>query len=533
MSDERRRKRARASELALTPPATSLTPPSIDALRLGAPLVWDNPYRDAAEWAIGLPRRGLPEPVRARLDAISQVNVTAPGLLALAETSEALVSARELDPDTSDRVEDIGARARLLAGWLGHYPSMCIAMHAADIAAAAAVDDVERRLRSVTVAELSYVAHQQLLGLYRPGDGVHRRHGRDYGWLDLCARAENVEFMRRVDAEPALGPVRDDTGHDPRDRDDDRADRVVADLLDEDESPAQAEPGITVLRSVAHLPGLAKDGARGGTGSTPRAEFAGIAGVRLRCLPMPDLADVRAALVARHPHAAGVIDRVLGHAVGRPFAKLPPVLFVGPPGAGKTRLATDILTLMGLPNVVYACAGVADASFAGTSRQWGTGRGCLPLQQAKEHRLATVGLVLDEAEKCGESRHNGNLQDALLAMLDHADRYFDPYVETTVDLSGTTFLATANGRAGLTAPLLDRFIVLDVPTPGREHVPALVEGILGDVRRERGLTPDWLPELDGEELAAVQQAWRPGSIRSLRRLVEAVLAARETLAPRH
>ncbi|MBW4986169.1 hypothetical protein KZZ07_27015, partial [Mameliella sp. CS4] len=73
----------------------------------------------------------------------------------------------------------------------------------------------------------------------------------------------------------------------------------------------------------------------------------------------------------------------------------------------------------------------------------------------------------------------------------------------------------------------------DVQTPGREHVPALVDGILADVRRERGLDLDWCPELDGEELAAVQDAWRPGSIRSLRRLVEAILATRESLAPRH
>ncbi len=528
----RRAQRARASDLALAPPASTVYPPTLVQLLLGWPLVWNNVYRDTVAWIGGLSRKGLPSSVSAVLDAVVQADLTLPALQALIDTCDAVARDRSLPGDVRDAVSEIASRASFPAMWLGDYPASCRVMHLADVAAIEEIDDARRRALTVTAAEASYTGHQQLLGAYQADAPVYRRHARDSGWLDLCARAETVEFMRRVDAEPPLGQVRDDTGLDPRDRDEDRAERIVSDLLDEPEAGA-GEPGITVLQSVAHLPGSAKDGARGSTGSTPRAEFSGIAGERLRCLPLRDLSETRAALVAQHPHAAGVVDRVLAHAVGRPFAKLPPLLFVGRPGAGKTRLATDILTLMGLPSVVYACAGVSDASFAGTSRQWGTGRGCVPLQRAKAHRLATTGIVLDEIEKAGESRHNGNLQDSLLAMLDHADQYLDPYVEAPVDLSGTTFLATANSRVGLSGPLLDRFVVIDVPVPGREHVPALVDGILADVRRERGLNFDWCPELDGEELAAVQDAWRPGSIRSLRRLVEAILATRETLAPRH
>lgn len=545
--DPKRVHEARLSLRLQTPPAVTLpgNPPDLDALYKGAPFAWSNPFLDCRAWALQVETAGLPPLLVALLDPLRE-HPQVDDVVAAAECAEACERDDCLSTQILAVCYDIGARLRVVAAFMGHHVSACIASAAVAVVASSQHDDAILILQLTTHYELKEVGHRIIAGVYdvrRDGD---RAKLREAVLLDMERDAGCIEFWRELRRDDLLasnkggvsehlGAVCDDTGLDPRDReeDHDRANRIVEDLLNEGRPAAAEEPGITVLRSVAHLPGSARDGQKNSAGSTPRSEFSGIAGERLRCLPLRDLSETRAALVARHPHAARQIDRILGNAVGRPFAKLPPTLLVGPPGAGKTRLATDILMFMGVPSVVYACAGVADASFAGTSRQWGTGRGCVPLQEAKRHRLATCGIVLDEIEKAGESRHNGNLQDALLAMLDHADRFFDPYVEAQIDLSGTTFLATANGRAGLTPPLLDRFVVIDVPVPGREHVPALVDGILADVRRERGLDLDWCPELDGEELAAVQKAWRPGSIRSLRRLVEAILATRENLAPRH
>ncbi|WP_133123360.1 AAA family ATPase, partial [Methylobacterium frigidaeris] len=310
-------------------------------------------------------------------------------------------------------------------------------------------------------------------------------------------------------------------------------DDFLADL--ETARAARRAEGLVVIESVAHLPGTAKDGVRPtGGGATPRAEFASLAGVRLRCVPPPDLPAVRARLVSRYPHAAAVIDRILSLAVEQPYARLRPVLLVGPPGCGKTRLAREICEGLGLAVTVYSCAGVSDASLIGTSRQWGTGRASVPLQAIKRAMTATVAIVVDEIEKAAESRHNGNAQDGLLSMLDHASRYHDPYLECDTDLSGVTFLATANSLAGITDPLRDRFLVLAMPAPTRESLPALIEGILQDLRAELGQDEAWLPALDGEEQAAVVANHRPGgSIRSLRRLVEAAVASRTVLSPRH
>ena len=45
------------------------------------------------------------------------------------------------------------------------------------------------------------------------------------------------------------------------------------------------------------------------------------------------------------------------------------------------------------------------------------------------------------------------------------------------------------------------------------------------------MAPDWAVPLDGIELRALSGAWKGGSNRSLRRLVDAVLAAREQVPP--
>ena len=82
-------------------------------------------------------------------------------------------------------------------------------------------------------------------------------------------------------------------------------------------------------------------------------------------------------------------------------------------------------------------------------------------------------------------------------------------------------------------PLLDRFRVFQMPEPTLAELPALARGIVADARRERGTDASWLPDLDGDELGLIAEHWRGGSVRRLQRLVDTVLAGRETLAARH
>ena len=112
-------------------------------------------------------------------------------------------------------------------------------------------------------------------------------------------------------------------------------------------------------------------------------------------------------------------------------------------------------------------------------------------------------------------------------------RYPDPALQTNLDLSQVSFVATANTLDPLPSPIRDRFRVVRFPKPKADDLDALLPAVITDLAEERGLNASWVPPLDGVERAAIALNWRGGSVRRLRRIVEAILRDRDLRATRN
>ncbi len=239
--------------------------------------------------------------------------------------------------------------------------------------------------------------------------------------------------------------------------------------------------------------------------------------------PVDCVRQVLDKLAREFPWAGSVVDELSAMLQTRSLfgvrtLHLSPVLLVGAPGCGKTRLVRRLSELLNLPFMPIALGGLNDSKpFTGTSRGWAGGEPSPLLNMILRYQTASAMVLLDELDKCSSrSLNSPAVPSVLLGLLEpeSAKRWRDNFLQTECDLSRLSFWATANSLGSVPRPLLSRFTVIHMPSPSDADKHVLVGGILADIEREWGLPPKVLPVPPRHVYEGV-----PLNARELRRLI--------------
>ena len=139
------------------------------------------------------------------------------------------------------------------------------------------------------------------------------------------------------------------------------------------------------------------------------------------------------------------------------------LLLVGPAGTGKSQIAYAVARILKLPWTTLDMSSINDPEqLTGSSRVYANAKPGIIMDAFSMAGESSLVFIINELDKAASGKGNGNPADVLLTLLDNLG-FTDNYMECMIPTVGVYPIATANDKENISAPLMSRFAVIDIP----------------------------------------------------------------------
>ena len=176
------------------------------------------------------------------------------------------------------------------------------------------------------------------------------------------------------------------------------------------------------------------------------------------------------------------------------------ILLIGPAGTGKSQIAYAVARILKMSWTTLEMSSINDPEqLTGSSRIYSNAKPGIIMEAFEKAESSNLVFIINELDKASSGKGNGNPADVLLTLLDNLG-FTDNYIECNIPTGGVYPIATANDRSAISAPLMSRFAVIELPDYTFDEKKAIFTNFtmpkilkrIGVDPKEINITPDGL-----------------------------------------
>ena len=201
------------------------------------------------------------------------------------------------------------------------------------------------------------------------------------------------------------------------------------------------------------------------------------------------------------------------------------LLIVGPAGTGKSQVAYAVAKILKLSFTTLDMSSINDPEqLTGSSRVYANAKPGIIMEAFAQAGESKLVFIINELDKANEGKGNGNPADVLLTLLDNLG-FTDNYMECMIPTDGVYPIATANDKSKISAPIMSRFAVIEIPdyTPDEKKI-IFTKYALPKILKRMGMSNDEISVTDDGLDAIVKLCSQTSGIRDVEQVAEHLAA---------